>query len=80
MQRSYVKLIKGISKPRLIRDARSQAAPYHVVGIFSGVGEKILLSVCEQLVRFLGLELLELLHLPAPLGALHPLLRGETEV
>ena len=58
---------------------RSQAAPYHVVGVFSGVGEEILLSVGEQLILFLRLELLELLHLPTPLGTLHPLLPGETE-
>ena len=53
------------------------ASPYHVVGILSGVGEEIFLSFHKQLILFLGLELLELLHLPAPLGALHLLLVGE---
>ena len=52
------------------------ASHYHVVGIFSGVGEEIFLSFCEQPVLFLGFELLELLQLPASLGALHPLLGG----
>jgi len=49
-------------------------ATHHVVGILSGVGEEIFISLRNLSLLLLLLQLLQLLQLPASLRALQPLL------
>lgn len=63
------------SEALLVRSAEGTVAAHHVVGVLSGVGEEVFVSVHELLLLLLLLlQLLQLLELPASLGALQLLL------